>query len=329
MRFLHEDEGYPVALDQVSRALGVPRAQVEKDYFITHVLWALQAAGLAVWFKGGTCLSKGYGIISRFSEDLDLKIETGTATGLPPTPNWKGERDTHIAKRREWFEALLTAVQVPGCVAAINGAFADERHRSVVIDVQYPGSFIAELGAVIRPWVRLEVGSARVTPSLDRPISSWLHDHAVSLGALDGLVDNRPPTVRCIHPMVTLIEKLDAMMRRWERDDLDPVVFVRHWEDAAGVIAALPTLPGFPTSPAALVDEMLEARQIRARPRADHGAFSLRPGPRVDALLDGHRAIAGMFFGDRVRRSIPEACAVIRAWIDVNAGSETAAGSEK
>lgn len=320
MKFLHDDEGYPVALDQVSRARGIPRAQVEKDYFVTHVLWALDAAGLEVWFKGGTCLSKGYGIISRFSEDLDLKIETGAAAGLPPTPSWKGERHTHVARRREWFGALAANVQIPGCAAAINEAYADERHRSVVIDVRYPGSFVAELGMAVRPWVRLEVGSARVTPYVDRPISSWLHDHALEVGAMDGLHDNRPASVRCIHPLVTLVEKLDAMTRRWARDDLDPVVFVRHWEDAAGVIAALPTLPAFPMSPVALVDEMLGARQIRERPRANHPAFASEGGARSDALIAGHRAIAGMFYGDRPRRSIAEANAMIRAWIAEHLG---------
>lgn len=321
MRFLHEDEGYSAALDQVFRKFGIPRAQIEKDYFITHVLWALQASGLGLWFKGGTCLSKGYGIISRFSEDLDLKIESGRAAGMPADPNWKGEKETHIARRREWFEALASTANVPTCTASINEAFVDDRHRSVVIDVLYPGAYVAELGPVIRPWVRLEVGSARVTPFLDRPITSWLHDHAASLGALEGLVDNRPPSIRCIHPLVTLIEKLDAMTRRWGRDDLDPFVFVRHWEDAAGVIAALPTLPAFPTSACALVDEMLAAHQIRERPRADHEAFTLRPSARVDALLAGHAAIADMFYGDRPRRTIAEACELIRGWIEVNIGA--------
>ena len=316
MKFLHEDEAYPIALDQVSRALGIPRAQIEKDYFITHALWALHAAGLDVWFKGGTCLSKGYGIISRFSEDLDLKIASGAAVGMPPTPNWKGDSAAHVATRRRWFATLAATLAVPGCSVAINDGYADERHRSAVIDVRYPGAYVVELGPAIRPWVRLEVGSARVTPSLDRPVSSWLHDHAVSVGALDGLVDNRPPPVRCIHPLVTLLEKLDAMMRRWDRDDLDPVVFVRHWEDVAAVITALPTLPACPTAAVELTMEMLAARQVRERPRADHPAFALRPGARTDALLAGHRAIAGMFYGDRPRRSIQECNEVIRTWLD-------------
>lgn len=316
MRFLHEDEGYDVAVDQVARAVGVPRAQVEKDYFITHVLWALHVSGLQVWFKGGTCLSKGFGIISRFSEDLDLKIESGTAPGVAPDPNWRGEKDSHAAGRRDWFGRLASSVPFPGCTAAINQGFVDERHRSTVIDVSYPGSFVTELGPAIRPWVRLEVGSARVTPFLSRPITSWLHEHAIALGAMDGLVDNRPPPVRCVHPLVTLIEKLDAMTRRWERADLDPVVFVRHWEDAASVIDALPALPASPMSAGDLVAEMLATRQIRARPTSNHPAFTLQPGPRADALVSGHAAISGMYFGNRPRRTIPEANLVIRRWID-------------
>lgn len=319
MRFLHEDEGYPVALAQVAKNSGVPRAQVEKDYFVTHVLWALHDAGLEVWFKGGTCLSKGYSIISRFSEDLDLKIETGRAA-LPPTPNWKGEKDNHARRRRDWFRALAAGIPIAGCEVTINTDLVDERERSAVIDVRYPGAFSSELGPVLRPWVRLEVGSARVTPFLERPISSWLHDHVVALGAMDGLVDNRPPPVRCIHPLVTLVEKIDAMTRRWERQDLDPVVFVRHWEDAASVIAALPGLPRFPTSAHELVTEMLAAKQIRGWPEARHAAFAMEPGTRTVALVEGHAAIAGMFFGPGPRRGIGECCAVIRGWIGENLG---------
>lgn len=61
---------------------------MEKDYWITHSLWALHETKLAIWFKGGTSLSKGFGIIERFSEDLDLMIERGGVTTLPEVANW-------------------------------------------------------------------------------------------------------------------------------------------------------------------------------------------------------------------------------------------------
>jgi predicted nucleotidyltransferase component of viral defense system len=84
--FAHEQPGFELFLAELARKLQLPRSQIEKDYWITHALWALHAAGLEVWFKGGICLSKGYGIIERFSEDFDLKLEAGTMVGIPPTP---------------------------------------------------------------------------------------------------------------------------------------------------------------------------------------------------------------------------------------------------
>lgn len=64
-----------------TRRLGV--ALVEKDYWVTHTLWALHAQGFDMWFKGGTSLSKGFGIVEGFSEDLDLKLEPGRITASP------------------------------------------------------------------------------------------------------------------------------------------------------------------------------------------------------------------------------------------------------
>lgn len=39
-----------------------------------HVLWGLQAQGFAFELKGGTSLSKGFGVIHRFSEDIDIHV---------------------------------------------------------------------------------------------------------------------------------------------------------------------------------------------------------------------------------------------------------------
>lgn len=49
---------------------------VEKDYWITRSMKLLSKSIYAdsVVFKGGTSLSKGYGLIDRFSEDVDVAI---------------------------------------------------------------------------------------------------------------------------------------------------------------------------------------------------------------------------------------------------------------
>jgi predicted nucleotidyltransferase component of viral defense system len=53
-------------------------AILEKDYWVTRVLCAVaEAYADQVIFKGGTSLSKGFGLTQRFSEDIDLVVDTG------------------------------------------------------------------------------------------------------------------------------------------------------------------------------------------------------------------------------------------------------------
>ncbi|MGH8997927.1 MAG: nucleotidyl transferase AbiEii/AbiGii toxin family protein [Acidimicrobiia bacterium] len=60
---------------QVADETGIPAAHVEKDFWVTEVLRGVVAGAVAskvvMVFKGGTSLSKAYGIIERFSEDVD------------------------------------------------------------------------------------------------------------------------------------------------------------------------------------------------------------------------------------------------------------------
>ena len=57
-----------------SQQLNINELFIEKDYWISFVLNQLSKSKYApqVVFKGGTSLSKGYGLIDRFSEDVDL-----------------------------------------------------------------------------------------------------------------------------------------------------------------------------------------------------------------------------------------------------------------
>jgi hypothetical protein len=87
--FLHEDPEFGDLLRIVAAARRLAPGLVEKDYWVTHTLWSLQRMGLEIWFKGGTSLSKGFGLIERFSEDLDLQIEPGSASAPPAVSSWR------------------------------------------------------------------------------------------------------------------------------------------------------------------------------------------------------------------------------------------------
>jgi len=53
---------------------------VEKDYFVTYFLQKMTIKQPGLILKGGTALSKCYKIIKRFSEDIDLNLETAKPT---------------------------------------------------------------------------------------------------------------------------------------------------------------------------------------------------------------------------------------------------------
>lgn len=80
MPFVHEDADFDDLLRIVAERRGLQVGLVEKDYWVTHALWAIHDhQRFEVWFKGSTSLSKGFGLIERFSEDLDLKIRSNPA----------------------------------------------------------------------------------------------------------------------------------------------------------------------------------------------------------------------------------------------------------
>ncbi len=146
---------------------------------------------------------------------------------------------------------------------------------------------------------------------------SFVHDEQ-DFPRLIALVatDNRPRSVRCVHPLVTLLEKLDALSRRYARVPFEPNGFVRHYEDAAHIIHSVDRLPAIGQSPRALAEEMLLEGDIVAMPRSDDPALLLSDAEGRAAVDRALASISTMFWGPRV--PIDDACATIRRWIRAN-----------
>lgn len=70
--FLHNHKDFGDLLNIVADEQSIEPALVEKEYWIMHVLYGLGKQGFQFELKGGTSLSKGFGIIERFSEDIDI-----------------------------------------------------------------------------------------------------------------------------------------------------------------------------------------------------------------------------------------------------------------
>ncbi len=63
---------------RVSEDTGIEASIIEKDYYVTLFLQRIVAQLPNIIFKGGTSLSKCYKLINRFSEDIDLNMDTET-----------------------------------------------------------------------------------------------------------------------------------------------------------------------------------------------------------------------------------------------------------
>lgn len=75
--YLHEDrEQFLDAIRMAAQHMGMSEIVIEKDYYVTMILRLLSQKLPFVVFKGGTSLSKCHKVIKRFSEDIDITIDT-------------------------------------------------------------------------------------------------------------------------------------------------------------------------------------------------------------------------------------------------------------
>lgn len=74
--YLHEDrEGFKEIIEQVSDEIGRTTIVIEKDYYVTLILRLLAEQLENCVFKGGTSLTKGFCVLDRFSEDIDITFD--------------------------------------------------------------------------------------------------------------------------------------------------------------------------------------------------------------------------------------------------------------
>lgn len=74
MKYLHQHEDFKFFINKAAKEVNLSEFIIEKDYWVTYLLKNLVRSEFnnEFVFKGGTCLSKAYNLINRFSEDIDL-----------------------------------------------------------------------------------------------------------------------------------------------------------------------------------------------------------------------------------------------------------------
>lgn len=213
--FIHNDPEFKELLSIVSSQKGVDITLVEKDYWIMHALYSLQQQRIEFELKGGTSLSKGYGLIHRFSEDIDIHISTNFGLSI----EGKEDKPQVRAARKEFYDVLANSLSINGIIEIKRDHDFDdtEKYRSGGIRMYYQSHTPTLEG--LKDGILLEAGFDIVTPNKPIDISSWIWEHLVSINVSSNYINNTAIGVRCYHPGYTLIEKLQTIVRKYRNKD--------------------------------------------------------------------------------------------------------------
>ena len=291
---------------------------VEKDFWVCLVLGALfnrrPEGHPRLLFKGGTSLSKAFGLIERFSEDIDLVV---FRDGL----GFEGERDPTLAgglsnnKRDALFKDLRAACR--GYIrGALRTALASQFDKLATdcqivpshvdgetLFIEYPTLFPSGEVSYVAPRVKIEAGArSALDPSRECTVTPYIANELPGWSFASG-------GLRVIAPERTYWEKLlilhgahcgyrDTGCLPADKDRIS-----RHYYDVAVITAT-------EVGQSALVDmDLLDAvrnhnlvafRQARKRfEEAVPGSMRLVPQAELRAVIEqDYRAMQGMILGD-------------------------------
>ena len=110
--YLHNHPEFSDLIRIVAQEKGIDPALVEKDYWIMNCLYCLQKLNMTFQLKGGTSLSKGYQIINRFSEDIDIRIEPPKERQIRTGKNHNKAKD--VRARKDFFDWVAKKISFDG-----------------------------------------------------------------------------------------------------------------------------------------------------------------------------------------------------------------------
>ena len=193
--YLHDDtERFKELIVECGKKMRIPRSVIEKDYFVTIFLKHLSEAEPQMVFKGGTCLSKCFGLIDRFSEDIDITM----------CPNVTKKQ------RRDMKYHIIDVASALG-MKHMNADTVYSRSVYAQHEISYPSNFISR---TLRPVLMVETYFRPISlPALIMPASSLLCEYLRNTGS-DNVISEfgLEPFDVAVQPLkITFIDKLYAV----------------------------------------------------------------------------------------------------------------------
>ena len=277
-------------------------AIVEKDFWVCWTLdklFAQPEISRVILFKGGTTLSKVFGLIERFSEDIDLILDWRLLTDEDPRAERSRTRqdkfNVEVNESAQEYIAhtmlpMVNEVIMPICSAEVNGR---DPH---ILNIKYPASFTDDY---LLQYIQLEIGPlASSVPNAEYPV------HPYAAEEFPAVFDEADCRVRAIKAERTFWEKVTILHQEAHRpeDRPQPPKYSRHYYD-------LHMMATSPVKNSALGDRKLLEDVVdfkcQVYPRswarydlAQRGTLRLMPPDHVvDALRRDYDNMREMIFG--------------------------------
>ena len=270
--------------------LGTSEQNIEKDFWVSWTLNALfnelEAGGPRLLFKGGTSLSKGYGLIERFSEDIDITV-------------FREDQGPMLVQMEGRLQQALQTANLSSNRGRVESDPDDPDGQTLLL--WYPTA-TEEGNGYIRRAIKIESGAkSALDPHATVAIKPYIAD---DLPALDLAI----PNVTTVDPSRTFWDKVVILhgLRRWwdRRGELKGggQRVSRHYYDVHRLLAS--ETGRHATEDAGMAGDCVRhARMFFNRPDLDlasavPGGFALTPhdGMLADLRRD-YVAMSGMVFG--------------------------------
>lgn len=204
---------------ETSRQIGLPSSSAaEKDWWVVHtlsVIFSMDCAN-ALIFKGGTSLSKGWNVIHRFSEDIDLALDReflGFSGELTKGDIRKLRRKSFQFISEVFTEELKNKFTELGFKNVTVKPREVENHDQdpLIIEIYY--NKLTETDTYLKPGVLVEVGSR----SLKEPFTQRTFGTFISEIYTDNPFTDKPITIPIVNPERTFLEKIFLLHEEFQK----------------------------------------------------------------------------------------------------------------
>lgn len=192
---------------------------IEKDWWVTQILHQVFELDMAdaLVFKGGTSLSKGWGLIQRLSEDIDLALDRrylGFEGRMGKNQVDKLRRVSHQFIREVFYPRLQQTLRESGLeMVTFNFPESSQSDKDPqVIELYYP-SVIKQPVTYIQPRILIEIGSRSLfEPFTPMPIQSLVADYFPGKPFADS-----KKAIPCVNVEKTFLEKLFLLHEEFQK----------------------------------------------------------------------------------------------------------------